>query len=210
MPYLCGMEKIETIILDLGGVLLNISFEATEKAFESIGLTNFHQYFSQYKASPLFEQLETGAVSEQEFYTYFRKETGLAVEDESITKAWNAMLLDFPPERIEWLRGLEDRYRVFLYSNTNSIHHEAFQLKFSAEYPGKPFDLHFEKAYYSHILGKRKPYLDSFHALIEDAGINPATTVFIDDTKTNIEGAELAGMKGIFLTNGQTVLELGI
>jgi putative hydrolase of the HAD superfamily len=202
------MEKIETIILDLGGVLLNISFEATEKAFESIGVTNFHQYFSQYKASPLFEQLETGVVSEQEFFTYFRKETGLDVDDEAITTAWNAMLLDFPPERIEWLRSLENRYRVFLFSNTNSIHHEAFQLKFSAEYPGKPFDLHFEKAYYSHLLGKRKPYLDAFEALIKDAEINPATALFIDDTKTNIEGANQVGMKGIFLTNGETVLEL--
>jgi putative hydrolase of the HAD superfamily len=202
------MEKIETIILDLGGVLLNISFEATEKAFESIGVTNFHQYFSQYKASPLFEQLETGVVSEQEFFTYFRKETGLDVDDEAITTAWNAMLLDFPPERIEWLRSLENRYRVFLFSNTNSIHHEAFQLKFSAEYPGKPFDLHFEKAYYSHLLGKRKPYVEAFEALIRDADINPATTIFIDDTKTNIEGANQVGMKGIFLTNGETVLDL--
>jgi putative hydrolase of the HAD superfamily len=204
------MEKIETIILDLGGVLLNISFEATEKAFESIGLTNFHQYFSQYKASPLFEQLETGVVSEQEFFTYFRKETGLDVDDEMITTAWNAMLLDFPPERIDWLRGLENRYRVFLFSNTNSIHHEAFQLKFSAEFPGKPFDLHFEKAYYSHLLGKRKPYVEAFEALIRDANINPATAIFIDDTKTNIEGAQQVGMKGIFLTNGETVLDLGI
>lgn len=204
------MERIETIILDLGGVLLNISFEATEKAFESIGLTNFHDYFSQYKASPLFEQLETGVVSEQEFFTYFRKETGLAVDDETITTAWNAMLLDFPPERIEWLRSLESRYRVFLFSNTNSIHHEAFQLKFSAEFPGKPFDLHFEKAYYSHLLGKRKPYADAFEALIKDANINPSTAIFIDDTKTNIEGAQQVGMKGIFLTNGETVLDLGI
>ncbi|MCF1716887.1 HAD family phosphatase [Flavihumibacter sp. RY-1] len=204
------MEKIETIILDLGGVLLNISFEATEKAFESIGLTNFHQYFSQYKASPLFEQLETGVVSEQEFFTYFRKETGLDVDDEMITTAWNAMLLDFPPERIEWLRSLENRYRVFLFSNTNSIHHEAFQLKFSAEFPGKPFDLHFEKAYYSHLLGKRKPYVEAFEALIRDANINPATAIFIDDTKTNIEGAQKVGMKGIFLTNGETVLDLGM
>ncbi|MBU7577059.1 MAG: HAD family phosphatase [Flavihumibacter sp.] len=204
------MEKIETIILDLGGVLLNISFEATEKAFESIGLTNFHQYFSQYKASPLFEQLETGVVSEQEFFTYFRKETGLDVDDEEITTAWNAMLLDFPPERIEWLRSLENRYRVFLFSNTNSIHHEAFQLKFSAEFPGKPFDLHFEKAYYSHLLGKRKPYVEAFEALIRDANINPATAIFIDDTKTNIEGAQKVGMKGIFLTNGETVLDLGM
>lgn len=204
------MEKIETIILDLGGVLLNISFEATEKAFESIGLTNFHQYFSQYKASPLFEQLETGVVSEQEFFTYFRKETGLDVDDETITTAWNAMLLDFPPERIEWLRNLENRYRVFLFSNTNSIHHEAFQLKFSAEFPGKPFDLHFEKAYYSHLLGKRKPYVEAFEALIKDANINPATAIFIDDTKTNIEGAQQVGMKGIFLTNGETVLDLNM
>jgi len=204
------MEKIESIVLDLGGVILNVDFQATERAFKELGLTDFHRYFSQYQASPLFEQLETGAVSEHEFYSYFRKETGLKVDDETITKAWNAMLLDFPPDRINWLRSLEGRYRVFLFSNTNSIHHEAFQLKFSAEFPGKPFDLHFEKAYYSHIFGKRKPYVDAFQALIKDAGINPATTLFIDDTSTNVDGAREAGLKGLFLTDGKTVLDLGL
>lgn len=204
------MEKIDTILLDLGGVLLNISFEATEKAFAQLGVTDFTAYYSQYKASPLFEQLETGQVSEQEFFTHFRQETGLKADDHAITAAWNAMLLDFPPARIEWLRGLENRYRVFLFSNTNSIHHEAFQLKFSAEYPGKSFDRHFEKAYYSHLLGKRKPHHDAFLTLIKDAEIDPARTVFIDDTKTNVDAAIQTGMNGIFLSGGKTVLDLGL
>lgn len=202
------MSEIRNIILDLGGVLMNISFADTEKAFEKIGLKNFHNYFSQYKATPLFEDLETGKVTETEFIHNFRNETGLKARDHEIVQAWNAMLHDFPPERIEWLRNLEGRYRVFLFSNTNIIHHEEFQLKFHANYPGKAFDRHFEKAYYSHVIGMRKPYVESYHALLADAGIEAHDSVFIDDTLTNVEGARAAGLQGIFLEPGKTVLDL--
>lgn len=204
------MQDIRNIILDLGGVLMNISFAETEKAFEAIGLPGFHQYFSQYKANPLFEDLETGRVSEAEFLVNFRRQSGLKAADHEIVKAWNAMLLDFPAERVDWLRGLEKNYRVFLFSNTNSIHHEEFQLKFSANYPGKSFDRHFEKAYYSHLVGYRKPYVNAFQSLLQDAGIRAEESLFIDDTLTNVEGAQAAGLQALFLEPGKTVLDLDL
>ncbi|MBZ5857818.1 HAD-IA family hydrolase [Flavihumibacter profundi] len=204
------MEPIKNVLLDLGGVLLNLDFAETEAGFARLGLTDFNRHFSQFKSSPLFEELETGAVTQSQFLAHFRQETGVTVPDQAIIKAWNAMLLDFPAERISWLDKLSDRYRVFLYSNTNAFHHDAFQESFSSAHPGKPFDDYFEKAYYSHILGKRKPYVESYHHLLQDAGIQAHETVFIDDTMPNIEGAINAGLKAIHLAPGTTVLDLDL
>lgn len=199
---------IKNIILDLGGVLLNLSFAKTEAAFDAIGLADFNNHFSQFKASPLFEELETGRVSMPEFLEYFKKETGLNQEDEPIIKAWNAMLLDFPTERIEWLKALSEKYRVFLYSNTNAFHHDAFQESFLKAFPEKPFDQYFEKAYYSHVFGKRKPYPESYTDLLNDAGLIAEETIFVDDTLPNIEGAKAAGLQVFHLEPGLSVLDI--
>jgi FMN phosphatase YigB (HAD superfamily) len=204
------MQNIKNIVLDLGGVLLNLNFGKTEAAFAELGIADFNHHFSQFKASPLFEELETGAVDKVAFLTHFKKETGVNATDDAIISAWNRMLLDFPPERIQWLSDLAKKYRVFLFSNTNAFHHDSFQESFSAAFPEKAFDSFFEKAYYSHILGKRKPYASSYIALLEDAGLKAEETLFIDDTLTNIEGAREAGLQVIHLTNGQSVLELGL
>lgn len=204
------MQPIENIILDLGGVLLNLSYPKTEAAFSALGLENFHHHFSQFKANPLFEDLETGKVSPAEFLAHFRRETGLKASDDDIFAAWNAMLLDFPAERVQWLRSLPGKYRVFLYSNTNAIHYDSFQANFAANYPGISFDAHFETAYYSHILGRRKPYVESYLALLQDAGIEASRTLFIDDTLVNIEGALAAGLQALHLEPGKTVLDIGV
>ncbi len=201
---------IKNIILDLGGVLLNLSFAKTEAAFAELGLPDFNTHFSQFKASPLFEALETGHLGKEEFLQHFRTETKLEQNDAAITTAWNAMLLDFPQERVDWLDALGKRYRVFLYSNTNAFHHDAFQESFSKTFPGKPFDDYFEKAYYSHVFGKRKPYPGSYTALLEDAGLLAAESIFIDDTLPNVEGAVAAGIKGLHLEPGKTVLQLDL
>lgn len=200
----------KNLILDLGGVLLNLSFPKTEDAFKALGLADFNNHFSQFKASPLFEELETGKVSKEQFLEHFKRETGLVKPDTAIVAAWNAMLLDFPPERVQWLETLAGRYRLFLYSNTNAFHHDAFQASFLEAFPKKPFDDYFDKAYYSHILGLRKPYAASYTALLNDAGIKAAETIFIDDTYPNIEGALEAGLQAIHLKPGMTVLELDV
>lgn len=202
------MEPVKNVLLDLGGVLLNLSLARTEEMFKKLGLADFDRHFTFLRYTPLFEDLEVGALSPSEFLSNFREQTGLQADDQSIINAWNGMLLDFPAERIKWLVELSNRYRVFLYSNTNAIHHDAFQKSFILEHPGKSFDDYFEKAYYSHVLGKRKPHAESFTYLLDDAALVAAETLFIDDTFTNIEGAQAAGLQTIHLTGGKTVLDI--
>lgn len=202
------MQPTKNIILDLGGVLLNLSFPKTEQAFAELGLNDFSKHFTLSSYTPLFEEFEIGAVSKSEFLTHFKKQTGTTASDEAIIAAWNNMLLDFPQERIQWLDKLSGQYRVFLYSNTNAFHYDAFQESFSQAYPGKSFDDYFEKAYYSHLLGKRKPHPESFTYLLSEAGLAAHETLFIDDTFPNIEGAQQAGLQTMHLTGSKTVLDI--
>lgn len=200
----------KNIIFDLGGIFMNLDFGLTEKAFIDLGITQFPSMFTQHHSNDLFELLETGQMSEWEFYEAFRRETGSSLTNEQIKTAWNALLLDFPPERLDWLGRIRDQYRIFLFSNTNRIHYDAFTEILARENNCTDFDGYFIKAYYSHELGLRKPYVASFQKILEEQGLNPAETLFIDDTAKNLVGAREAGMQTIHLVAPQTVLDLGL
>ncbi|MCW3106118.1 MAG: family phosphatase [Segetibacter sp.] len=204
------MKKIKNIIFDLGGIFIDIAFKSTEKAFVSLGVTNFNDFYTQHTASTLFEDLETGKASPSEFYERFRQETGVAITDEQIKDAWNAMLGKFHIERLNWLEEIGFRYKIYLYSNTNLIHYDAFQ-KIYQECSGKEnFDDYFIKAHYSHDLGLRKPYPESFTKLLAVENLDAEETLFIDDSYNNIEGAKQAGLQTILLLPPKTVLDLDL
>ena len=208
------VTPVKNIIFDLGGVLINLDYQLTRKAFENLGVANFNDLYTQHHANPLFEQLEVGAIEPEAFYEALRQTTGLTLTNSQIETAWNAMLLDFPVERLHWLSQIKNKYNIYLFSNTNAIHYNAFIHIYEQVAPQLGLDINFEHffttAYYSHTLGQRKPEVAAFEAVIRDAKLDPAQTLFIDDTLLNIEGAQKAGLQTIFLSGGVTVLDLGL
>ena len=121
--------------------------------------------------------------------------------------AWNALLLRFPPERIELLRSLKSKYRLFLFSNTNAIHYDKFSEIFRRAFGSSLEDL-FEKAYYSHSLGHRKPDRTGFDLIIQENGLDLKQTLFVDDALINVEGAIKAGLKGLYLPPGFFITDI--
>lgn len=203
------MQNLKNILFDLGGVFLDIDYRLTEQAFINLGITDFGQRFNQQFSNTLFEDLETGKITPEAFYDAFRKETGTNLTNTAIETAWNALLLDFPPERISWLEKMGEKYRVYLYSNTNIIHYQCFMNRFATKFEGKTLNDYFQTAYYSHEIGMRKPYPSSYTRIMELENINPAETVFIDDTYKNITGAREAGLQTLWLQPGMILQELG-
>ena len=204
------MQHIKNIIFDLGGIFINIDFARTEQAFVRHGIDNFHIYFTQHHASDLFELLETGNVSPEEFCEGFRKETNINLSNGEIINSWNALLLDFPIERIKWLEKISRKYNVFLFSNTNQIHYDSFIDSFTKQTGLKDFNSYFIKAYYSHEIGLRKPYPESFEYILNEQNLIAEETLFIDDTLKNIEGAKAVGLQTIHLVAPKTVLDLDL
>lgn len=190
---------VKNIVFDLGGVLLNLDFEKSFAAFEALGVTDFQAHFRQTHSNPLFAKLETGHIAQADFYAAFRLETGIAASDEEIALAWNSMLLDFREASVAYLASLKGRYRLFLLSNTNQIHLEAFRQTYHQQFGVANFDDHFEKAWYSHEMGLRKPGVEIYEELARRHNLLPQETLFIDDTLPNIEGAKLANWQTCLL-----------
>lgn len=201
-------SPIRNVIFDLGGVLLNIDYQLTIEAFKQLGVHHFQALYSQAQQTDLFNALETGKITPTAFCDGIRTVSGLSFTNESIIDAWNAMLLDFPDERVVFLSEMSKKYRIFLLSNTNQIHLEAFTKIIQKQHGLAHLNPLFEQVYYSHMIGLRKPHPEVFEYVCKDSGLSPAETLFIDDSIQHVEGAKKAGLTAIHLdVKKQTVIE---
>ena len=202
------MKGIKNIIFDLGGVIINLDNRRTEDAFTALGVKNFREYFGHGFAASFFRDYEVGKISDQEFIGAIRQLAGLGnVPDQSIVESWNALLLDFPEERIRLLKELGRSYRLFLFSNTNALHLAALRRIWAGTFGGGSLEDYFEKTYYSHLMGMRKPDPESFGFILKENNLIGGETLFVDDAIVNVEGAEQAGLKGLFLRPGISLLD---
>jgi glucose-1-phosphatase len=201
--------EIRNIIFDLGGVLLNISYQASIDEFKALGITNFDQIFSQASQDKVFDGLDKGHISPDDFRTKLRDFTGLPLSDAQINKAWNAMLREMPGNSLTLLEQVRDHYRIFLLSNTNAIHFPDFLVCLKETHGYESMEVFFEKQYLSYEIGMRKPDVEIFEYVVNQNRLNPSETLFIDDTFQHVEGARKAGLKAYWLDiSKESVLNL--
>lgn len=202
------MQEIKNIIFDLGGVIINLDMHATTNAFTELAQkynvtqTDFHA------EHPVFKEFEIGAISPQAFRNTIKDLLHKNISDAEIDFAWNAMLLDIPAERLELLSALKNKYNTFLFSNTNNIHYHAFNKILFDAHGYKLLDDFFQKAYYSHIMGKRKPNADGFLQILNENDLHPAETLFLDDTQMHLDGAAQLGIHTQKVTAENTIHEI--
>jgi glucose-1-phosphatase len=201
--------EIRNIIFDLGGVLMNISFQATIDEFKALGITSFDQIFSQASQDRIFDGLDKGHISPDEFRSRLRDLTGLPLTDSQINQAWNAMIQEMPEHSLTLLEQVKDYYRIFLLSNTNAIHFPDFLDYLKESHGYESMEVFFEKQYLSYEIGMRKPDVEIFEYVITENGLNPSETLFIDDTLQHVEGARKTGLKAYWLDiSKESVLNL--
>ncbi|OUD36403.1 HAD family phosphatase [Flavobacterium sp. FPG59] len=179
---------IDTIIFDFGDIFINLDKQATPKAFKELGLQQWNSTFDTLNVA-----FETGKISRQEFLDGLQKQIPQANQTD-ILKAWNAILLDFPQHRLDFLVLLSKKYRLFLLSNTDAIHIEQFE-KQSGEAFCSTFYKCFEKVYFSFDLGMRKPDLEIYKHLLDSHDLIPTNTLFVDDKKENTDAALKTGLQ---------------
>jgi FMN phosphatase YigB (HAD superfamily) len=200
-----NFKQIRHIILDFGGVIINLDYKKTEAAFGALGITDFAERYSQLQQTEIFDKLETGLATREEFIKELRSIIGDQATDDQIVNAWNAMLLDIPLRRLQILQQLQLHYDMFLLSNTNEIHEEAFNKILKTQCGFNSMGVFFDKIYYSHRVGMRKPNKEIFQLILDQNSLDPAKTLFVDDSPQHIEGAKALGIQTIFLEPGMTI-----
>ncbi|MCB9168805.1 MAG: HAD family phosphatase [Flavobacteriales bacterium] len=186
---------IDTILLDLGGVLIDVDYERTARAFKDLGCTDFDGLYSKARQTDLFDRFETGELGAEAFRDELRRLCRKDLTDPEIDTAWNAMLGSIPAARISLVERLRQRYRVLLLSNTNAIHVPAFTEIVRRESGITDFKGIFHGAYYSCEIGLRKPDADAYLHVLGRHGARPGNTLFIDDSPQHVDGAWHTGLR---------------
>lgn len=199
------MSKIKNILFDLGGVLIDIDYKRPAEAFHKLGFRDFEQQYSQVAAGPLFLDLEKGLIGPDEFFQALQSMGPGQVSIQELEDAWNSILLGFRESSLALLEKIRKDFRLYLLSNTNAVHHRAFMEIFRKQTGRNNLDDYFDQAFYSHLIGERKPEPSAYLHVVHQAGIIPGETLFIDDTLENIDAAKKLGFQTIWLEKGTRV-----
>ncbi|MFG6096603.1 HAD family phosphatase [Leptolyngbyaceae cyanobacterium CCMR0082] len=209
-PY--SHAQIESIVFDLGGVIVNLDYGLTIQAFSELAGYDVTQQYSQQSQADIFSKFEVGSITPAEFRRSLMQLLQFEADDEAINQAWSALILDFPPKRVELIRQLGQQKRIFLLSNINELHLATSDRKF-AEAMGNDIGTladQFERVYYSHLVGDRKPNTSIFQRVIDENNLDPAKTLFLDDTAHNLVGAQQIGLQTVHITQERPIESLNL
>lgn len=200
-------SKIENIVFDLGGVIINIDFDLTTQAFANLADISFEEASKKMEEFQFYDKYEKGELTDSAFRDYVREALNVDKGDAFIDNAWNALLQDIPIERVELIKKLGKDFNLYLLSNTSNIHVKGVNAILKETTGHNNLNELFKKVYLSYEMGLRKPGVEIYHALAKDAGLDPEKTVFIDDNKENALGASKAGWHHIHLQSPYTILD---
>jgi len=188
-------KQFEYLIFDLGGVILDIDYTRTIQAFKDLGIQDFDKLYTQASQSGIFDDFETGKISEQHFINYLLNSMSSTCTSTDILHAWNSMLLNWDKRKLDLILNLRKNYRVFLLSNTNSIHKTAFLSSLENQLGITALDHYFDTIYLSHEIGLRKPNKEVFEFVLNNEDLKAEKTLFLDDSIQHIEGAKSIGIQ---------------
>jgi HAD superfamily hydrolase (TIGR01509 family) len=197
------MKNIKHIIFDLGNVILNIEYQKTINEFNKIGIQDASIFYSQSIQKEIFNLLEIGKISEFDFLIEVNKLCPKATHKQ-ILAAWNALILDLPQERLSLINKLKSSFSIYLLSNTNAIHINEIIKKTGVKKYNKFYNL-FNKVYYSHEIGLRKPNPEAFNIILNENNLNVSEVLFIDDSIQHIQSAKRLGIKTYHLTEDESI-----
>ena len=186
--------KVKAVIFDLGGVIVDLAVNKTIQAFSELSGFSPQEIQQAYLQQPGFFSYEKGLITDAEFRQMLRKLFSIQVNDKQLDEAWNAMLVDLPREKLQWLLALKNKLPVYALSNTNQIHISYVN---DVMLCGEQLDNYFNHCFYSHHVNMRKPDVEIYEHVLHHVDLLPHEALFLDDNEENIKAATSLGIHAV-------------
>lgn len=212
MEFLPNKSKLKNLIFDLGDVIIPIDLTAPIRNFAMLANLPEDDVRALWMEHNLVGQYETGVIDDEAFRAHVRKmlkeRTNESDDwaDEVIDTAWNTILLDLPIERIERIKELPSKYRLFLLSNTSPIHIRQVNKVLKGMNQPTLEEL-FERVFYSYEVQLLKPAPEIYQHVLNEAGLVAEETAFFDDNAANIKAAAELGIQAVHVQPPLTILD---
>lgn len=186
-------KGIRNLIVDFGGVLIDLDRQRCIENFSRLGVPDTEAMLDVCHQQGIFLQYEKGTISSAEFRDAIRGRMENPATDADIDAAWNSFLVGIPVYKLDLLLKLRERYVVYLLSNTNDIHWR-WSCEHAFRYRAFRAEDFFEKIFLSYEMKLSKPDVAIYRKVLDETGINPEETLFIDDSAANCRAAETLGI----------------
>lgn len=193
--------KINTIIFDLGGVLIDWNPEYVYLDVFEGDRKKMKWFFDTICTSDWNENQDAGTPLQQAT----EERVALFPEHEELIRMfygrWEEMLGDAIHETVEILRQLKsnDSLRIYALTNWSAETFPVAQRRFE-------FLQWFEGIVVSGTEKTRKPFRDIYETMLDRFNISAQKSIFIDDNLRNIEAAKELGINGIHFKNPEKLI----
>ncbi len=197
-------NNIRNLLFDLGNVIVDIDIDGAYSRLRSL----FHADAEHELIEKALLDYECGRISTDIFINTMLSQSERRYQAVDVIEAWNSMLIGIPPYRLDMLEKLRSNYNVYLLSNTNALHLEWIHRYVRKVHQVESFEKkYFDHAFYSHIVGDRKPNASLFKFIIEDTFMTPALTLYMDDVQENLDVAGKQGFQTYLVKPGEEIAE---
>ena len=173
----------KVVIFDLGDVLFSWSSKTTT--------TLPSKLLREFLSSNVWKRYECGKIGQDACYQQIAQD--FAVPALEVAEAFRQARESLQPnaELLSLLRSLKEgiRARIFAMSNISKEDYAALSEKFD-------FSI-FDRVFISGAAGMRKPNTNFFQHVMQEIGLNPSETLFIDDKPENVQAAQALGVNGL-------------
>lgn len=178
---------IKAIIFDFGDVFINLDKPASFRELRKYNIEKLTKELEE-----LNREYEKGLISSEEFINSYEQEYE-QLQRPGFVDSWNAILIDFPEYRFQFLKKLSEEkdFELILLSNTNEIHIDWVKENVAFF---EDFKACFDAFYLSHEINFRKPDADIYEFVLNKHKLQPEECLFIDDTTENTEAAAALGI----------------
>jgi putative hydrolase of the HAD superfamily len=186
---------VDALLFDLGNVVVDIDFSRAFEVWACAAGVPAAVIAERFAFDQAYETHECGEIGGSEYFRSLRESLRIELSDQQFLAGWNAIFVQPTPGMPELLRTLASVMPLYLFSNTNALHH-AF---WSREY--RNLLEHFSMIFCSHQLGARKPSPAVFRKVADAVAVAPRRLAFFDDLPENVAGAREAGLVGFHVTS---------
>jgi len=169
-------------LIDIGNVLLAFDYQVV---FDEVLGEHKDDQQAQAKLLSIRDAFECGHCDSRQAHAKLQQMFGYSGSFERFAASWQGI---FTPLHAMWDAVYQLKragVKLVLFSNINPLHVEDF--------PRYPVFSQFDDKVYSYLSGAMKPALPMYVEAIERVGLQPASTLYIDDMQANLDTAAALG-----------------
>ena len=193
-------HKISAIVFDLGNVLLPFNYIFAINNLNQIEPELGNRFIDFYKSNyHLHRDFEKGIISEDSFLDIMLNAVENKIKKETFCKIFSD-IFTVNENVVSLLPILKKDYKLFLLSNTNSIHQEYGWKKYE-------FLKYFDKLILSHEVHSLKPEEKIYREVEKTSGLPSEEHFYIDDIEEYVDAAIKLGWDAVQFVDFQKLVD---